>query len=152
MGKTAIEWAEETWNPVTGCDATSPGCDNCYAERLAGRLQRMGSPRYVNGFNVTIHHDLIDRPRSWRKPRSVFVCSMADLFHPDVDDDTINYEFTIEDPLVWSEPIRGELPFERLDGLLYEYACHEGNYAMENVLRGARAEEARQNQNERRER
>lgn len=69
-----------------------------------------------------------------------------------VDDDTINYEFTIEDPLVWSEPIRGELPFERLDGLLYEYACHEGNYAMENVLRGARAEEARQNQNERRER
>ncbi len=63
-----------------------------------------------------------------------------------VDDDTINYEFTIEDPLVWSGPIRGEVPFERLDGLLYEYACHEGNYAMENVLRGARAEEARQNE------
>lgn len=63
-----------------------------------------------------------------------------------VDDDTINYEFTIDDPLVWSAPIRGELPFERLDGLLYEYACHEGNYAMENVLRGARAEEARQNE------
>lgn len=66
------------------------------------------------------------------------------------DDDTINYEFTVEDPLVWSEPIRGEVPFERLDGLLYEYACHEGNYAMENVLRGARAEERRE-EDERRE-
>lgn len=64
-----------------------------------------------------------------------------------VDDDTIHYEFTIEDPLVWSEPIRGQVPFERLDGLLYEYACHEGNYAMENVLRGARAEEQREREN-----
>ncbi|MDH3271431.1 MAG: hypothetical protein OEN56_08880 [Gemmatimonadota bacterium] len=61
-----------------------------------------------------------------------------------VDDDTINYEFTVVDPLVFDGPIRGEVPFERLDGLLYEYACHEGNYAMENVLRGARAEEARE--------
>jgi hypothetical protein len=61
----------------------------------------------------------------------------------------IHYEFTIEDPLVFVEPIRGQVPFNRLDGLLYEYACHEGNYALGNVLRGARAQEAKErNQNE----
>ena len=61
-----------------------------------------------------------------------------------VDDATINYEFVLEDPGVFSAPIRGQVPFRRLDGLLYEYACHEANYALENVLRGARAEEARE--------
>ena len=66
-----------------------------------------------------------------------------------VDEHTINYEFTVEDPIMWSEPWRGEVPFKRLDGLVYEYACHEGNYALENVLRGARAQE-RQERQERR--
>ena len=91
---TAIEWTDVTWNPVTGCDRTSPGCDNCYAATMAKRLKRMGNPRYLNdgdpatsgpGFGTTVHHDLFDRPRSWKKPRRVFVCSMADLFHPDVE-------------------------------------------------------------------
>ncbi len=76
-----IEWTEMTWNPVTGCSKVSKGCNNCYAERMAYRLKAMGSPRYENGFNVTIHHDLVDRPKSWRKPRMVFVNSMSDLFH-----------------------------------------------------------------------
>ena len=58
-------------------------------------------------------------------------------------EDRIHYEFTVEDPLRWEQPWRGEVPFNRLDGLVYEYACHEGNYALENVLRGARAEERR---------
>ncbi len=58
-------------------------------------------------------------------------------------EDRIHYEFTVEDPLRWEHPWRGEVPFNRLDGLVYEYACHEGNYALENVLRGARAEERR---------
>ena len=65
------------------------------------------------------------------------------------DEHTVNYEFTVEDPIMWSEPWRGEVPFKRLDGLVYEYACHEGNYALENVLRGARAQE-RQERRERR--
>jgi len=86
MSRSAIEWTEETWNPVTGCDKTSPGCDNCYAERLAYRLQAMGNPRYRNGFEVTLHRDLLDEPFRWRRPRRVFVCSMSDLFHPKVDD------------------------------------------------------------------
>lgn len=79
-----IEWTEMTWNPVTGCTKISQGCKNCYAERMAKRLQAMGMARYANGFAVTLHDDLIELPRKWRQPRLVFVNSMSDLFHPDV--------------------------------------------------------------------
>lgn len=82
--RSAIEWTESTWNPVTGCTKVSPGCDNCYAERLAARLQAMGNPRYVNGFEPTLHEDLLELPLRWRQPRLVFVNSMSDLFHPKV--------------------------------------------------------------------
>jgi len=90
---TAIEWTDRTWNPVTGCDRTSPGCDNCYALTMAKRLKAMGQPRYQNdgdprtsgpGFGVTCHRDVLDQPRRWRKPSMVFVNSMSDLFHKDV--------------------------------------------------------------------
>lgn len=89
MAKSRIEWTEETWNPVTGCTKVSPGCDNCYAERLAHRLQAMGNARYINGFELTLHPDKIDDPLKWKRPRVVFVNSMSDLFHPDVPDDFI---------------------------------------------------------------
>lgn len=79
-----IEWTEKTWNPVTGCSKVSQGCKHCYAERMAKRLQFMGNPRYTRGFKVTLHDDLIDAPRRWRKPRLVFVNSMSDLFHEQV--------------------------------------------------------------------
>lgn len=101
---TAIAWTESTWNPVTGCDQASPGCDSCYAMRLAPRLKAMGSRRYQNdgtpptsgpGFGVTIHHDLLGQPLSWRTPAVVFVCSMADLFHPRVPDDFITQVFAV---------------------------------------------------------
>lgn len=90
---TAIEWTDETWNPVTGCDRCSPGCDNCYALTMAGRLKLMGQPKYQKdgdpntsgpGFGVTCHENELDRPDRWRRPRRVFVNSMSDLFHPDV--------------------------------------------------------------------
>ena len=90
---TAIEWTDRTWNPVTGCDRTSPGCDNCYALTMAKRLKAMGSPRYQRdgdehtsgpGFAASLHRDVLDQPRRWRTPRRVFVNSMSDLFHPDV--------------------------------------------------------------------
>lgn len=84
MKKTGIEWTEMTWNPVTGCIKVSQGCKNCYAEKMAKRLVAMGSPRYINGFHPTVHDDLIDVPRSWKKPRLVFVNSMSDLFQDDV--------------------------------------------------------------------
>ena len=80
-GTTAIEWTEMTWNPVTGCSKVSQGCKHCYAERLARRLQAMGNVRYRNGFRVTLHPDLLDLPKKWKKPRLVFVNSMSDLFH-----------------------------------------------------------------------
>lgn len=73
-----------TWNPVTGCTKISQGCKNCYAERMAKRLVAMGSNRYLDGFRVTLHPDLVDMPRKWRQPRVVFVNSMSDLFHDDI--------------------------------------------------------------------
>jgi protein gp37 len=88
--KSAIEWTEATWNPTTGCDRISAGCDNCYALTLAKRLKAMGNPKYQNdgnsttsgpGFGVTTHPDSLDIPHSWRRPRVVFVNSMSDLFH-----------------------------------------------------------------------
>lgn len=79
-----IEWTQATWNPVTGCDKISAGCKNCYAERMAKRLQAMGQPQYADGFKVSLHPEILDRPRTWRKPRLVFVNSMSDLFHKDV--------------------------------------------------------------------
>lgn len=82
--KSDIEWTEMTWNPVTGCTKVSQGCKHCYAERMAKRLTAMGNARYANGFNVTLHPDLLDAPKKWREPRTIFVNSMSDLFHEDV--------------------------------------------------------------------
>lgn len=89
-----IEWTDSTWNPVTGCDRTSPGCDNCYAERMARRLRAMGNPRYRNGFELTLHWDKVNEPAQWKSPRRVFVNSMSDLFHTDVPLEFVNAVFT----------------------------------------------------------
>ena len=89
MQKTKIEWTDIAWNPVTGCSKLSEGCQNCYAERMAKRLCSMGSKWYRNGFQVTVHHDLIERPLLWTKPRMIFVNSMSDLFHEDVPEKVI---------------------------------------------------------------
>jgi protein gp37 len=75
---STIEWTEMTWNPVTGCTKMSEGCRHCYAERLALRLRAMGNRRYVNGFEVTLHDDLVDLPRKLRQPRVIFVNSMSE--------------------------------------------------------------------------
>jgi protein gp37 len=99
---TTIEWTERTWNPTTGCDRVSPGCDNCYALTMAKRLKAMGSRRYQTdghpavsgpGFGLTLHHDLVDAPRHWRKPSLVFVNSMSDLFHERVPFDFLRAVF-----------------------------------------------------------
>lgn len=95
---SGIEWTGRTWNPVTGCDRVSEGCDHCYALTLARRLQAMGNPRYQAdgdprtsglGFGVTLHEDKVADPLSWRRPEPIFVNSMSDLFHPRVPDDFI---------------------------------------------------------------
>lgn len=102
--RSAIEWTETTWNPTTGCDQVSLGCDNCYALSFAKRLKAMGQPKYQNdgdprtsgpGFGLTLHPDVLAEPYRWRVPRLVFVNSMRDLFHPDVPLDFIQDVFTV---------------------------------------------------------
>lgn len=98
---TAIEWTDATWNPTTGCRKVSPGCDNCYAATLARRLKAMRNPRYQNdgpdgaGFGLTLHWDKIDQPKSWLKPRRIFVNSMSDLFHPEVPSAFLDQAFGV---------------------------------------------------------
>ena len=98
---SAIEWTESTWNPVTGCTKVSPGCKHCYAERMALRLQAMGQPNYANGFAVTLHDDVVERPLSWRKPQTIFVNSMSDLFHDRVPLDFIARVFDVMRRATW---------------------------------------------------
>jgi protein gp37 len=101
---STIEWTEATWNPTTGCDKVSPGCDNCYALTLAKRLKRMGQAKYQNdgdprtsgpGFGLTVHPDALDIPRGWKTGKRIFVNSMSDLFHKDVPDDFIAQVFAV---------------------------------------------------------
>lgn len=93
--KTGIQWTEATWNPLTGCTKISQGCANCYAERVALRLQRMGQPNYANGFKLTLQPHMLEQPLKWRRPRLIFVNSMSDLFHKDVPLSYIQQVFAV---------------------------------------------------------
>lgn len=87
-GKTAIEWTNRTWNPVTGCTKVSAGCENCYAERITNR--------FGNNFaEITLHEDRLQLPRRWRQPSYIFVNSMSDLFHPSVDFSFVDRVFDV---------------------------------------------------------
>ena len=101
MAVTKIEWTDATWNPVTGCNKISPGCKHCYAERMAKRLHAAGMPKYRNGFAVAVHPDALEIPLRWRKPRSIFVNSMSDLFHDRVSDDFIRQVFAVMEQADW---------------------------------------------------
>ena len=101
--KSAIEWTESTWNPSTGCDALSPGCDNCYAERLTRRLKAMGQKKYANGFRLTLHPDTLELPLRWKKPQRIFVNSMSDLFHHEVPLEYIQRVFAIMRAASWHQ-------------------------------------------------
>ena len=87
--QSSIEWTEATWNPLTGCTKVSPGCKNCYAERMSERLRAMGQPNYANGFKLTLHEHMIETPLSWKKPQRIFVNSMSDLFQDGVPEEFI---------------------------------------------------------------
>jgi protein gp37 len=88
---SAIEWTEATWNPTVGCTKVSPGCDRCYAERIALRFPKT----FPSGFELTLRPDALDLPLHWRRPRTIFVNSMSDLFHVDVPDDFIANVFDV---------------------------------------------------------
>ena len=81
---SSIEWTDVTWNPVTGCTKISHGCKHCYAERMARRLREMGVEKYRGGFSVAMHESTLGDPLKWKRPRSIFVNSMSDLFHKSV--------------------------------------------------------------------
>ncbi len=90
-----IEWTETTWNPVTGCTKVSAGCKYCYAERMALRLRAIGQPNYKNGFEVTLQPHMLELPLAWKKPQTVFVNSMSDLFHDSVPFEYVQRVFDV---------------------------------------------------------
>ena len=99
--KSSIEWTESTWNPLTGCNKVSPGCKNCYAERMSRRLKAMGNANYANGFNLTLHEHALSIPLTWKKPQMIFVNSMSDLFHEKVPLDFILKVFNVMQEASW---------------------------------------------------
>jgi len=99
--KSSIEWTESTWNPVTGCTKVSPGCKNCYAERMAERLKAMGQANYVNGFDLALQPHMLELPLRWKKPQTIFVNSMSDLFHEDVPLSYIQKVFDVMSQADW---------------------------------------------------
>ena len=98
---SSIEWTQSTWNPLTGCTKISPGCKHCYAERMANRLKAMGQPNYINGFALTLHEDALLLPLRWKKPQTIFVNSMSDLFHARVPRDFILRTFDVMEQAYW---------------------------------------------------
>lgn len=92
---TQIEWATDTWNPITGCSPISEGCQNCYAKRMSKRLAGRCGYDKDNPFKLTLHPDRLEQPLHWKKPRQTFVCSMGDMFHEDVPTEYIIKVFDI---------------------------------------------------------
>lgn len=88
---SAIEWTEATWNPTSGCTKVSPGCDRCYAEKITHRFPKS----FPNGFALTLRPDALDVPLRWKRPRTIFVNSMSDLFHVDVPEDYLQLVFDV---------------------------------------------------------
>ena len=111
-GLSDIEWTEATWNPIAGCKAVSPGCTNCYAQRMAGRLSAMGVDKYAGTTRksgrrmvwtgrVSVDEKAIEAPLRWRKPLRIFVNSMSDLFQPPVADDLIHRIWKVMEQAHW---------------------------------------------------
>ncbi|MBR0987800.1 DUF5131 family protein [Bradyrhizobium liaoningense] len=105
MAETSIEWTDATWNPVAGCTVLSPGCTNCYAMRMAARLEAMGAEKYsgltrksgersVWTGKLFLDRRALETPKTWRKPRQIFVNSMSDLFHTNVPDSFVHEVWT----------------------------------------------------------
>lgn len=99
--QSTIEWTGSTWNPVTGCSKISPGCKHCYAERMAKRLKVMGSPNYADGFKLKTLEHVLELPLSWKKPQTIFVNSMSDLFHKNVPLEFIQKVFDVMNRAHW---------------------------------------------------
>lgn len=99
--QTAIEWTDATWNPVSGCTKISPGCDHCYAERIAERFRGTPNHPFSNGFDLTLRPHKLDEPLHWRRPRRVFVNSMSDLFHKEIPREFLDKVFDTMERANW---------------------------------------------------
>ncbi|HEY2289936.1 MAG TPA: phage Gp37/Gp68 family protein [Thermoanaerobaculia bacterium] len=135
--KSAIEWTESTWNPVTGCTKISQGCKHCYAERMAERLQAMGQPNYRNGFQLTLQPRMLELPLRWKQPQRIFVNSMSDLFHKDVPLGYIRQVFDVMRKAHWH---RFQILTKRADRLAELAPCLEWP---ENVWMGVSVENSK---------
>lgn len=99
--RSAIEWTEATWNPVTGCDKVSPGCAHCYAETFAERFRGVPGHPYEQGFDLKLWPKRLDQPLRWKKPRMIFVNSMSDLFHEQIPTEFIEQVFASMEAAHW---------------------------------------------------
>ena len=99
--KSAIEWTDATWNPVTGCTKISPGCENCYAARFSERFRGVPGHPFETGFDLTLRPQRLLQPFEWKKPRMIFVNSMSDLFHNEIPEDYIRRVFDTMEQANW---------------------------------------------------
>jgi protein gp37 len=99
--KSAIEWTDATWNPITGCTKVSPGCDHCYALTFAERFRGVPNHPYEQGFDLKLWPERLELPLKWKKPRMIFTNSMSDLFHKDIPDEYIYRVFDIMNKAEW---------------------------------------------------
>ncbi len=142
-----IEWTNETWNPIAGCSIVSAGCTNCYAMTMARRLEAMGTRGYdgltresggraVWTGRVNLIPEVLDKPKSWKKPRMIFVNSMSDLFHPDVPDEYIEHVFKVMlDTPQHTYQILTKRPFR-----MYEFMYDREEFAAKNIWLGVSVE------------
>src|SRR3979490_3421525 len=101
--RSAIEWTQATWNPVTGCSKVSPGCAHCYAETFAERFRGVPGHPYSQGFDLKLWPERLLMPLTWRRPRVIFVNSMSDLFHEDIPLDYVRQVFDVMKSPHWHQ-------------------------------------------------
>lgn len=126
---SAIEWTNATWNPVTGCTKISAGCDNCYAERFSERFRGVPDHPFENGFDLTLRRERLQQPLSWRRPKMIFVNSMSDLFHKQVQKAFIDKVFDTMEIADWHTfqilTKRSSVMRRYINGRYGEKACPE---------------------------
>jgi protein gp37 len=101
LKRSAIEWTDTTWNPVTGCTKISAGCDNCYAARFSERFRRVPGHPFETGFDLTLRPERLQQPLEWKRPQMIFVNSMSDLFHKDIPKSHIAAVFDTMEKAHW---------------------------------------------------
>lgn len=99
--RSAIEWTDATWNPVTGCTKITRGCDNCYAARFSERFRGVAGHPFSSGFDLTLRPERLDQPLEWSRPRMIFVNSMSDLFHKDIPESFVDRVFNTMEAADW---------------------------------------------------